>query len=33
VAHATGRTMTFALCFLIVLVWAVSGPFFGFSDT
>ncbi len=25
--------MTFALCVLIVLVWAVSGPFFGFSDT
>jgi low affinity Fe/Cu permease len=33
VAHATGRPMTFALCVLVVLVWAVSGPFFGFSDT
>jgi low affinity Fe/Cu permease len=33
VAHATGRPMTFALCVLVVLVWGVSGPFFGFSDT
>jgi low affinity Fe/Cu permease len=33
VAHATGRPMTFAVCVLIVVVWAVSGPFFGFSDT
>ena len=33
VAQATGRPMTFALCVLVVLAWAVSGPFFGFSDT
>ena len=33
VAHATGRPMTFALCVLVVLAWAVSGPFFSFSDT
>jgi low affinity Fe/Cu permease len=33
VAHATGRPLTFALCVLVVVVWAVSGPFFGFSDT
>lgn len=33
VAHATGRPLTFAVCVLIVLVWAVSGPFFHFSDT
>jgi len=33
VAQATGRPMTFALCVLVVLTWAVSGPFFGFSDT
>jgi low affinity Fe/Cu permease len=33
VAHAAGRPMTFALCVLIVLIWAVSGPLFGFSDT
>jgi low affinity Fe/Cu permease len=25
--------MTFALCVLIVFIWAVSSPFFGFSDT
>jgi low affinity Fe/Cu permease len=33
VAHATGRPLTFAVCVLVVLVWAVSGPFFHFSDT
>src|SRR5438094_305370 len=33
VAHATGRPATFAVCVVIVVVWAVSGPFFGFSDT
>lgn len=33
VARATGRPLSFAICVLVVLVWAVSGPFFGFSDT
>lgn len=33
VAHKTGLPLTFAVCCLIVVVWAVSGPFFGFSDT
>ena len=33
VAHVTGLPLTFAACCLIVVVWAVSGPFFGFSDT
>jgi low affinity Fe/Cu permease len=33
VAHASGRPLTFALCVLVVVAWAVSGPFFGFSDT
>ncbi|UVK46071.1 low affinity iron permease family protein [Mesorhizobium sp. AR07] len=33
VAHVTGQPLTFAVCCLIVVVWAVSGPFFGFSDT
>lgn len=33
VAHATGKPVTFLGCVLIVLVWAFSGPFFGFSDT
>ncbi len=33
VAHASGRPLTFAAAMLIVLVWAISGPFFGYSDT
>ena len=33
VAHAAGRPVTFALCVGVVIVWALSGPFFGFSDT
>jgi low affinity Fe/Cu permease len=33
IAHATGRPSTFVLCCAIVIVWAVSGPVFGFSDT
>jgi low affinity Fe/Cu permease len=33
VAHVAGMPPTFAACLLIVVVWALSGPFFGFSDT
>ena len=33
VARATGKPWTFAACVLVVLLWAASGPFFGFSDT
>ena len=33
VARAAGAPMTFLVCCLIVIVWAASGPFFGFSDT
>ncbi|HEX4533469.1 MAG TPA: low affinity iron permease family protein [Rhizomicrobium sp.] len=33
VAHATGRPVTFALCVLVVIAWAVSGPIFHYSDT
>jgi low affinity Fe/Cu permease len=33
VAHFSGRPLTFGACLLIVLVWAVSGPLFHFSDT
>lgn len=33
VAHAAGMPVTFLACCVIVLVWAVSGPLFGFSDT
>ncbi|WP_181181583.1 low affinity iron permease family protein [Mesorhizobium sp. B3-1-6] len=33
VAHLAGMPPTFAVCVLIVVVWAVTGPLFGFSDT
>jgi low affinity Fe/Cu permease len=33
VAHAAGMPASFVACCLVVLVWAVSGPLFGFSDT
>src|SRR4051812_46856995 len=33
VAHAAGKPLAFALCLAVVLVWAASGPIFGFSDT
>jgi|SRR5262249_55599123 len=32
-AHAAGRPGTFILAVLIIIVWAVTGPLFGFSDT
>src|ERR1700753_3108714 len=32
-AHASGRPATFALCCLVVVVWAVCGPVFHYSDT
>ena len=32
-ARATGRPMTFVLALAIVVVWAITGPIFGFSDT
>src|SRR6187402_1468510 len=32
-SHATGRPTTFVLVTLVVVAWAVSGPFFGFSET
>src|SRR5476651_2055434 len=33
VARAAGRPFTFAASIAVILVWAVSGPVFGFSDT
>jgi low affinity Fe/Cu permease len=33
VAHFAGKPITFATCCAIVLVWAVTGPLFGYSDT
>jgi len=32
-SRATGRPATFVLAVAIVVVWAVTGPMFGFSDT
>src|SRR5687768_5758437 len=32
-ANVTGRPITFIVAVLIIVVWAVSGPLFGFSDT
>jgi len=29
----TGKPVTFLIALAVVLVWAVSGPLFGFSDT
>jgi low affinity Fe/Cu permease len=33
VARAMGKPVTFALAFLVILVWAVTGPIFHYSDT
>jgi low affinity Fe/Cu permease len=32
-ASAAGRPSTFILAVAVILVWAVTGPLFGFSDT
>src|SRR5215207_5505327 len=32
-AHATGRPLTFFLAVAVIVVWAVTGPLFAFSDT
>jgi hypothetical protein len=32
-ARASGRPLTFGLAILVIVVWAVTGPIFGFSDT
>jgi low affinity Fe/Cu permease len=32
-ARATGHPVAFVLAFAVIIVWAVSGPIFGFSDT
>ena len=33
VSHATGHAIAFIICCVIVIIWAVTGPVFGFSDT
>lgn len=32
-AHAAGRPLIFLSAVALILVWALSGPLFGFSDT
>ena len=32
-ARATGRPLTFTLAVLVIAIWAITGPIFGFSDT
>ena len=33
VAVMTGKPWSFALCLALVLIWALSGPLFHYSDT
>jgi low affinity Fe/Cu permease len=32
-AHVTGRPATFVGAASLILIWAITGPLFGFSDT
>jgi low affinity Fe/Cu permease len=32
-AKASGRPLTFSLATAVILVWGITGPLFGFSDT
>ena len=32
-ARLSGRPATFALALLVIVIWAITGPVFGFSDT
>jgi low affinity Fe/Cu permease len=33
VAHVTGQPVSFGLAVLVILVWAITGPIFQWSDT
>ena len=33
VSRLTGRPLAFVVCCVLVVLWAISGPLFGFSDT
>src|SRR4051794_19295637 len=33
ITKATGKPAAFILAFVIIIVWAISGPIFHFSDT
>jgi low affinity Fe/Cu permease len=32
-ARITGKPITFVLALAVIIVWAISGPIFGYSDT
>jgi low affinity Fe/Cu permease len=32
-SRTTGKPVTFVLALLVVVVWGITGPIFGFSDT
>lgn len=33
VTKATGKPLSFIIAALVIVVWAITGPLFGFSDT
>lgn len=33
VARLTGRPVTFVICCLVIVAWAITGPIFNYSDT
>jgi low affinity Fe/Cu permease len=33
ISHATGHPLAFLLALVVVIVWAVTGPLFSYSDT
>jgi low affinity Fe/Cu permease len=33
ISHLSGKPLTFAVAVGLILVWAMSGPFFGYSET
>jgi low affinity Fe/Cu permease len=33
IARKAGRPLTFVIAALIILIWAITGPLFGYSDT
>jgi low affinity Fe/Cu permease len=32
-ANASGKPATFVIAVLVIIIWAVTGPIFGYSDT
>lgn len=33
IARAAGRPVTFVIALSVILIWGITGPIFGFSDT